>query len=146
MADHIATGFWIRAVGDEIKDVWDYKPSQDILDTQGGWREAIQITPDVNPMREYINGHTIDINVTPAEIRWHLAYLTVDDRKGMLISEANSKYQAVITSEMNKETDPDPDSHMDMAVVQAANTVYTERVAQVNACTTQEELDAIWNL
>jgi hypothetical protein len=35
---------------------------------------------------------------------------------------------------------------MDMAVVQAANTVYTERVAQINACTTQEELDAIWNL
>ena len=146
MADHIATGFWIRAVGGEIKDVWDYKPSQDILDTQGGWREAIQITPDVNPMREYINGHTIDINVTPAEIRWHLAYLTVDDRKGMLISEADSKYQAVINTEMNKETDPDPDSHMDMAVVQAANTAYTARVAQVNACTTQEELDAIWNL
>ena len=146
MADHIATGFWIRAVGDEIKDVWDYKPSQDILDTQGGWREAIQITPDVDPMREYINGHTIDINVTPAEIRWHLAYLSVDDRKGMLISEADSKYRAVIAAETAKETDPDPDSHMDMAVVQAANTAYTARINQINACTTQEELDAIWNL
>lgn len=146
MADIVATGFWIRAVGDQIKDVWDYKPSQDILDTQGGWREAIQITPEVNPMREYISGHVILLEPTPAEIRWQIAYLTVDDRKGMLISEANLKYQTVITAEMNKETDPDPDSHMDMAVVQAANEVYTARVTQINACTTQEELDAIWNL
>ena len=143
---NIATGFWIRAKGDQVLDVWDYKPSQDILDTQGGWREAVEITPDVNPMREYINGHVINLEPTPAEIVWQLAYLTVDDRKGMLIGEANSTYQQVITTEMNKETDPDPDSHMDMAVVQAANTVYTERVAQINACTTQEELDAIWNL
>jgi len=146
MADHIATGFWIRAVGNEIKDVWDYKPSQDILDTQGGWREAIQITPDVDPMREYINGHTIDIAVTPAEIRWHLAYLTVEDRQGMLISEAQGKYNAVLNAEVAKESDTDPDSHMDMAVVEAANTAYKARVAQVQACTTQEELDAIWNL
>ena len=146
MADIVATGFWIRAVGDEIKDVWDYKPSQDILDTQGGWREAIQITPEVNPMREYISHHTIDISVTPAEIRWHLAYLTVEDRKGMLIGQADSKYRAIIQAETAKETDPDPDSHMDMAVVQAANTAYTARIAQINACTTQEELDAIWNL
>ena len=143
---NIATGFWIRAVDGEVRDVWDYKPSQDILDSQPGWREAVEITPDVNPMREYINGHVFNLEATPAEIVWQLAYLTVDDRKGMLISEANSKYQAVITAEMNKETDPDPDSHMDMAVVQAANTVYTERVAQINACTTQEELDVIWNL
>ena len=143
---NIATGFWIRVVNGEVRDVWDYKPSDDIISTQPGWREAVEITPDVNPMREYINGYDILLDPTPAEIVWKLAYLTVDDRKGMLISEANSKYQAVITAEMNKETDPDPDSHMDMAVVQAANTVYTERVAQVNACTTQEELDAIWNL
>ena len=146
MADIIQTGYWIRVVDGNVVQVWDYKPSQEILDTQDGWREAIQITPDTDPMREYINGYDIDITVTPAEIRWHIAYLTVDDRKGMLISEADSKYQAVITQEMYKETDPDPDSHMDMAVVQAANTAYTERVAQVNACTTQEELDAIWNL
>lgn len=146
MADVIATGFWIRAVGGEIRDVWDYKPSQDILDTQGGWREAIQITPTVDPMREYINGHVIDLTPTPAEIRWNVSYLTVDDRKGMLISEADAKYQNVITTEMDKETDPDPNSHMDMAVVQAANTTYTARINQINACTTQEELDAIWNL
>lgn len=143
---NIATGFWIRVKNGQVLDVWDYKPSDDILSTQPGWREAVEITPDVNPMREYINGYVFNLEATPAEIVWQLAYLTVDDRKGMLISEANSKYQAVITAEMNKETDPDPDSHMDMAVVQAANTVYTERVAQVNACTTQEELDAIWNL
>lgn len=146
MADIVATGFWIRAVGDEIKDVWDYKPSQDILDTQGGWREAIQITPEVNPMREYISHHTIDISVTPAEIRWHLAYLSVDDRKGMLISQADNTYRQVIQTETAKETDPDPNSHMDIDVVNAANATYQARIAQINACTTQEELDAIWNL
>lgn len=146
MAETIATGFWIRAKGDQVLDVWDYKPSQDILDTQGGWREAVEITPSVDPMREYINGYVIDLAPTPAEIRWQLAYLTVDDRKGMLIGEAQSKYNAVLQAETAKETDIDPDSHMDMAVVQAANTLYKDRVAQVQACTTQEELDAIWNL
>jgi len=143
---NIATGFWIRVVDGEVRDVWDYKPSQDILDSQPGWREAIQITPDVDPMREYINGHIIDIAPTPAEIIWQLGYLTVDDRKGMLIGEAQSKYNAVLNAEVAKETDTDPESHMDMAVVQAANTAYKARVAQVQACTTQEELDAIWNL
>jgi hypothetical protein len=145
MADIVATGFWIRAVGDQIKDVWDYKPSQDILDTQGGWREAIQITPEVNPMRQYISHHTIDISVTPAEIIWHIADLTVDDRKGALIGKAQMNYNNILNAEVAKESDTDPDSHMDMAVVEAANTSYKARVAQVQACTTQEELDAIWN-
>lgn len=146
MADIVATGFWIRVVNDEVRDVWDYKPSDDIINSQPGWREAIQITPEVDPMREYITNHTIDIAPTPAEIRWHIGYLTIDDRKGMLISEADSKYRIVLNAEVAKETDPDPNSHMDMAVVEAANQTYQARVAQVNACTTQEELDAIWNL
>lgn len=146
MADIIEPGFWIRVVDNNVLEVWDHKPSQEILDSQSGWREAVQITPEIDPMREYINGHVIDIIPVPAEIRWLVAYLTVDDRKGMLIGRADFNYQQVITTEMNKEIDPDPDSHMDMAVVQAANTAYTARVAQVNACTTQEELDAIWNL
>lgn len=139
-------GFWIRVQDGQVTQVWDYAPSEDVRAVQDGWREAVEITPEVNPMREYVNGYTIALDPVPAEIIWGVAYLSVDDRKGMLISEANNTYQQVINAEVAKETDPDPNSHMDMKVVEAANQAYQARVAQVNACTTQEELDAIWNL
>lgn len=142
---NIHTGFWVRVVDGQVKDCWDYKPSDDIIATQPGWQEAVEYEPEVNPMRQYTNGHYFNLSVSPVEIRWNIAELTVDDRKGMLIGQADSKYRQIVQEQIAKETDSDPDSHMDMNVVNAANTDYRARVDQVNACTTQEELDAIWN-
>jgi ribosome modulation factor len=36
------TGYWIRVKNGQVKDVWDYKPSDDKLASESGWREAVE--------------------------------------------------------------------------------------------------------
>jgi hypothetical protein len=36
------TGYWIRVKNGQVKDVWDYKPSDDKLAAESGWREAVE--------------------------------------------------------------------------------------------------------
>ena len=41
------TGYWIRVKNGKVTDVWDYKPSAEKLATEGGWREAVEVLPDL---------------------------------------------------------------------------------------------------
>ena len=136
------TGYWIRVHGGKVTDVWDYEPPAEKKATQGGWREAVEIFPDVTENREIMTTHAIDIDKSPAEIVWSKRELAVDERKSGLIGQANAEFKAVVDAQLAIEMAED-DASGDLDAVAAAKAVKDARIATINAATTHEEVDAL---
>ena len=134
------TGYWIRVQDGKVTQVWDTKPP---VETETGWKEAVEIFPDVIPNREYISHHTIDADKTPAEIIWHKVALTVDDRKGGMIGVAKGEFQRVVNEQAQLQVNDNPNEVYDSSVVDAAKTAMESKIAAVNAAVTHEDLDAL---
>jgi len=136
------TGYWIRVENDQVKDVWDYKPTTGPKADLPGWREAVEIFPDLTENREIITTHSFDLTVTPAQINWAKRDLTVDERKDGLKGQAKATYQAVVEEELRKELDEFPETQYNAETVAAAQTVYENAMTAIDALTTHEEVDS----
>lgn len=123
--------------------MWDYKPSAEKLASESGWREAVEIFPELTPDREIITTHVINIDVEPAQIVWSKRGLEVDERKSGLESQAKAAFKAVVDIEVAKETDEYPETRYDAAVVDAARIVFEARMDEIAAATTHEAVDAL---
>lgn len=128
--------------GGKVTDVWDYEPPAEKKATQGGWREAVEVFPDVTENREIMTTHVIDIDKSPAEIVWSKRELTVDERKSGLLGQAKAEFQAVVDAQLAIEMAED-DASGDLDAVAAAKAVKDARIATINAATTHEEVDAL---
>jgi len=137
------TGYWIRVKNGKVTDVWDYKPSADKLAVEAGWREAVEVMPDLVPNREIMTTHQINIDVEPAEIVWSKRELEVEERKDGLVSVAKAEFKAVVDAEIAKETDQWPETQYDATVVEAARVVYEARRVEIEAAVTHEDVDAL---
>ena len=137
------TGFWIRVKNGQVSDVWDYKPSDDKLAKEPGWREAVEVMPDLVPRREIITTHHFDIDVEPAQIVWGKRAIEVDERKDGLRGSAKAAFKAVVDAEVAKETDLYPETQYDAAVVDAARVVFEARMGAIAAALTHEDVDAL---
>ena len=51
------TGFWIQVKNGEVKQVWDYAPDASRRAAESGWREAVEVKPDLIDNREIITTH-----------------------------------------------------------------------------------------
>lgn len=136
------TGFWIRVENGQVKDVWDYQPTTGPKADLPGWREAVEVKPDLVANREIITTHSFNIDVTPAQIVWSKRELTVDERKDGLKGEAKATYQAVVQEELRKELDEFPETQYNAETVAAAQTVYENAMTAIDALTTHEEVDS----
>lgn len=136
-------GFWIRVKNGQVTDVWDYRPSDDKLAKEPGWREAVEVMPDLVANREIMTTHHIDIDVEPAQIVWSKRELEVDERKDGLRGSAKAEFKAVVDAEVAKETDQYPETQYDAAVVDAARVVFEARMDEIAAATTHEAVDAL---
>ena len=128
-----------KVVNNEVTQVWDTQPPAG----ESGWKSAVEVKPDLTADRQVYDGHTFDVSVDPVQIVYAVKDITVDDRKGSLISQAQATYLTVVQAEMNKEIDEFPSTQYDAAAVAAAQDTYEARVTAINACTTHEELDAL---
>ena len=137
------TGYWIRVKNGQVKDVWDYKPSDEKLASEAGWREAVEIMPDLVANREIMTTHQINIDVEPAEIVWSKRELEVDERKDTLRIDAKFVFQRVVQAEVAKETDQYPETQYDAAAVDAARAVFEARMDAIMVATTHEDVDAL---
>ena len=136
----VNTGFWVRVQDDEVIQCWNTIPP---FETEAGWREAVEVTADCIPNREYQTGHTFDLSKTPVEIVWSKAEMTVEDRKGGLIGQANAAFNEVVRGEIRKQTDEFPETQYDAVVVEAARVVFEARRIAIDAATTHEAVDAL---
>jgi hypothetical protein len=139
----IKEGFWVRVQNDAVTDCWDVRPSDEQLANQPGWREAVEVLPDVTPRREYITTHTFDLTKTPVEIVWSKASLTIEDRRGGLISNAKFSLREIIEQQTRLEMNENPAEEFDTQVIIDAKAALTTRVAALNAAVTHEDLDAL---
>ena len=139
-------GFWIRVKNGQVTDVWDYRPSDDKLAKEPGWREAVEVMPDLVPNREMVTTHHFDIDVTPAQIVWGKRAIEVEERKDGLRSAAKAAFKAVVDAEVAKETDQYPETQYDAAVVDAARAVFEARMDAIALATTHEDVDALLDL
>jgi hypothetical protein len=136
-------GFWIRVKNGQVTDVWDYRPSDDKLAKEPGWREAVEVMPDLVPNREMVTTHHFDIDVTPAQIVWGKRAIEVEERKDGLRGSAKAAFKAVVDAEIAKETDQYPETQYDPAVVDAARAVFEARMDAIALATTHEDVDAL---
>ena len=134
------TGYWVRVENGNVTQVWDTRPA---IETEAGWKEAVEIFPDLTPNREYISHHTIDADKTPAEIIWHKVALTVEDRKGGLIGAAKGEFQRVVNEQTQLQLNDNPAEVYDPKAVETAKVAMEAKIAAVNAATTHEDLDAL---
>ena len=137
------TGYWIRVKNGKVTDVWDYKPSAEKLASEPGWREAVEVLPDLVANREIMTTHIINIDVEPAQILWSKRELEVDERKDGLQAAAKAAFKAVVDAETAKETDQWPETQYDAAVVEAARAAFEARRTAIAAATTHEDVDAL---
>ncbi len=79
------SGYNVRVQNGQVTDCWDTPAPEG----QDGWSAAVEITPDLTPNREILTTHSFDITKNPIEIVWGKRELTVDERKGSLIGQAN---------------------------------------------------------
>jgi len=126
-----------------VKQVWDYKPDASRMAEEGGWRAASEVKPDLVDNREIMTTHSFDLDADPAQIVWAKRELTVDERKGALVGQANTAFQEAVNVETAKQLDDDPASVYDAAAVATAQTTLTDRLAAINAATTHDEVDAL---
>ena len=119
---------FVQVVNEEVKQVWDTQPPAG----EAGWKSAVEVKPDLTADRQTYDGHTFDISVDPVQIVYAVRDITVDERKGGLIGQAQATYRTVVQTEMNKEIDEFPSTQYDAAAV-----------AAVNAATTHAEVDAL---
>ena len=130
---------FVQVVNEEVKQVWDTQPPAG----EAGWKSAVEVKPDLTADRQTYDGHTFDISVDPVQIVYAVRDITVDERKGSLIGQAQATYRTVVQAEMQKEIDEFPSTQYDAAAVAAAQDTYEARVTAVNAATTHAEVDAL---
>ena len=137
------TGFWIREQSGAVTDCWDVKPNDTKMATEPGWREAVEVKPDVTPNREYITTHSFDLTKTPAEIVWSKTSLTVEDRRGGLLGQTKSSLQQVVQEQLRLEMSANPAEEFDVTAITTAKAAIATRVTAINAAVTHEDLDAL---
>lgn len=136
------TGFWIQVKNGEVKQVWDYAPDASRRAAESGWKEAVEVKPDLVDNREIMTTHSFDLDADPAQIVWAKRELTVDERKGALRGQANAEFQAVVDAQLQIEM-ADDDASGDLEAVSTAKAAKDARIAAINAATTHDEVDAL---
>lgn len=127
---------FVKIINDEVTKVWDTPPPSGDTD----WRAAIEVRPTIDFTRFCYTQHTFDLTKDPVEIVWGTCEITVDERKDSMKSAVRAEYEQIANEELRKDIDG---GNGNVAVVQAASAVYKVKVAQIDAATTHEELDAI---
>jgi hypothetical protein len=125
-----------------VKQVWDYAPDASRRAAESGWREAVEVKPDLVDNREIITTHSFDLDADPAQIVWGKRELTVDERKGALRGQANAEFQAVVDAQLAIEM-ADDDASGDLDAVAAAKAVKDAKIVAINTATTHEDVDVI---
>ena len=135
-------GFWIQVKNGEVKQVWDYAPDASRRAAESGWREAVEVKPDLVDNREIITTHSFDLDADPAQIVWGKRELTVDERKGALIGQAKAEFQQIVDAQLQVEM-ADDDASGDLDAVAAAKAVKDAKIVAINTATTHEDVDVI---
>jgi hypothetical protein len=123
--------------------VWDYKPSAEKLASESGWREAVEIMPDLVDNREIMTTHRSTLTSSLRRLFGPSASLRLTSARTVCESQAKAAFKTVVDAEVAKETDQYPETQYDAAVVDAARIVFEARMDEIASATTHEAVDAL---
>ena len=127
---------FVKVENEKVTEVWDMPPPEG----EAGWRSAIEVRPSIIHGKQIYNGHTFDLTTDPVEIVYNIEDLTVANRKEGLINIAKFAFQRVAENQTRLELEGDG---MDIDILVAAKTTKDAKIADINPCTTHDDLDAL---
>jgi len=135
------SGYNVRVQDGKVTDCWDTPAPEG----QSGWVSAVEITPDLTPNREILTTHSFDITKNPVEIVWGKRELSVDERKGSLIGQAEFQVMRLENELQMKRNIPEFADQISTleADIEVAKSTRDARIIQVNAAVTHEDVDAL---
>ncbi len=135
------SGYNVRVQDGKVTDCWDTPAPEG----QSGWVPAVEITPDLTPNREILTTHSFDITKNPVEIIWGKRELSVDERKGSLIGQAEFQVIRLENELQMKRNIPEFADQISTleADIEVAKSTRDARIIQVNAAVTHEDVDAL---
>lgn len=124
----------VRVENNEVVECLGYLP-----DRPGDWREAVDIQPTLNTIRQVRGSHTFDISKNPVEIVWGVIDLSPEDRRmtiqNKLLSELKMKVRAEVDRELAGE------QAADMILVNSLMEQIRSKSQEINALVTHEQID-----
>lgn len=134
------SGYNVRVQDGKVTDCWDTPAPEG----QSGWSPAVEVTPDLTPNREILTTHTFDITKNPIEIVWGKRELSVDERKGSLIGQANFAV-TMLENQLQMATMANNTERVAelTAQIEEATPVRDAKIAAVEAAVTHEDVDAL---
>ena len=105
-----------------------------------GWKNAVEVRPTINFDRQMYTAHVFDISKDPVEIVYGTQDFTLEERKNQLISRATFP---VMQLTMQKRMAEMTNQSFDESTLTAAQATADALVAQIEAATTHDQLDAI---
>ena len=130
---------YVQVVNNQMAQCIDTTPPVPV--GQDGWKNAVEIKPTPVPYRQGLNGPVYDCSKDPVEIVWTVFDYDIPTRQSSQLGQNTSQYNQVVAGQVALETNSNPDDHYDPAVVAAAQARFESLRTQINAATTQEELD-----
>ena len=132
---------YVQVVNNQMAQCIDTQPPVPV--GQDGWKNSIEVKPTPIPYQQGLNGPVYMCDLDPVQIVWTVYDISIDEQKGGKYGQAAQQFNAVIAQQTALETDSNPNSHYDPAVVAAAQKSYQDICAQIGVATTQEQLDVI---
>lgn len=135
------SGYNVRVQNGKVTDCWDTPAPEG----QDGWSPAVEITPDLVPNREILTTHHFDITKNPIEIVWGKRELSVEERKGSLIGQAEFSVIRLENELQMKRNIPEFADQISTleAEIEVAKSNRDARIIQINAASTHEDVDAL---
>ena len=130
---------YVKVIDGEVKEVWDTQPPEN----DPGWREAVEIRPEINPLRQYYNGHTFDLSKNPVEIVYGVENVSLEARKYSMKSIAKSKFQDALFKEANRQTRLDDPIDFDVNLLENEKLAMDSKIFLINNASSHEDLDGI---
>ena len=120
---------------DTMKECWDHLPECGIGNE--GWKNAIEVKPEMNPRRQRYTGHVFDVTVDPVQIKWGIKNYPVQNRINDLISAGEFPMFALFTQMARKFMAYDPE------LIASTQATTDQLHACLKVATTHNQLDAI---
>lgn len=124
----------VRIENNEVVECLGYFPNR-----PGDWREAIDIEPVLNPVRQIRGSHTFDISKNPVEIVWGVIDLSPEDRKMTIQNKLLSELKMKVRQEMDNEFTSG--GFANMTLVNSLIEQIRSKKQEIDALVTHEQID-----
>jgi hypothetical protein len=129
---------YVQIVNGQVAQCIDSTPPSPV--GTDGWRNAVEIRPEIIPNRQGWTDHTWDLTTDPVKLIYGTFDIAVADRQNQLKAQAGFTFQQAVNAQTQAVING---GTYDSAAVQTAHDKMVADIAAITAATTHDELDLI---